>query len=127
MYIFLETPIQPPELLTSSSAAGGGRKVDSVPSIVSKPLLKEEPHIRQRYYVDEPLITAKNQTVSGTGMSKRLFDFNGSLLENGTVSKEQTKNTAGLLVLLAITSITLLYTSFGVFIGHVRKLYKPVF
>ncbi|XP_032792396.2 uncharacterized protein LOC116929318 [Daphnia magna] len=113
-----DTAVRSPELLSSSLESGENEKLGPEPCTVSESLLKKEAHIRQRSNINVTLATPKNQMMSGIETSKNFFEVDGCLPENGPLTKEQPKNTAGLLVLLAITSITLLYTSFGVFIGH---------
>lgn len=86
-------------------------------------VINEESYPRKRAHVDSMVTEVTNPTKSTRGiLGNSLFELDGitaSLNEN-KINPEQHKNWAGLLVLLAITSITLLYTSFGILIGNVR-------
>ncbi|XP_057377252.1 uncharacterized protein LOC130698591 [Daphnia carinata] len=113
-----DTTTKSPELLSSSFASGENGKVGSEPCTVSEAVPKEEHHIRQRSNMNATLASPTYQMMGSTETSKTFFEVDGGLPENGLLTKDLPKNTAGLLVFLAITSITLLYTSFGVFIGH---------
>ena len=90
--------------------------------IVKNSIPKEESHLRQRSGLNETLATSTNPLLGSLGMGKNLFEMGGGQLQNEKTTEEFKNNTAGLLVLLAITSITLLFTGFGVFLGHVRSL-----
>ncbi len=96
------------------------QKVASEPCIITNSILKEETHLRQRSGVNET-VTGSTNPLLGLGIEKNLFEMDGGQLQNGKTIEEHPKNnTPGLLVFLAITSITLLFTGFGVFLGHVR-------
>ncbi|KAI9551953.1 hypothetical protein GHT06_022290 [Daphnia sinensis] len=112
-----DTTVRSPEL-SSSLASGENEKLRPEQCTVSETLPKEEHHIRQRSNINVTLATPTNQMMGGTETTKTFLKVDGVFPDNTPLSKEQAINTAGLLVLLAITSITLVYTSFGVFIGH---------
>lgn len=98
------------------------QKVATEPCIIKNSILKEETHLRQRSGVNET-VTESTNPLLGLGIEKNLFEMDGGPLQNGKTNEEHPKNnTPGLLVFLAITSITLLSTGFGVFLGHVRCL-----
>jgi hypothetical protein len=73
--------------------------------------------------LNETLTGSTNPLMGSLGIGKSLFEMDGGQLLNEKTNEEHAKNnTSGFLVLLAITSITLLFTGFGVFLGHVRYL-----
>ena len=111
------------EFLTNSSAM-----IDELGNIATEPCIiknlpvKEETNLRQRSGLNETFSTSTNPLSGGLSVGKNLFEMD-SQFHNGKTNEEHTKNiNSGLLVLLAITSITLLFTGFGLFLGHVRCL-----
>ena len=105
------------------------QKVATEPYIIRNSILKEETHLRQRSGLDETVAGSTSPLLGGLGIEKNLFEMDGGQLKkNGKTDEELPKNnTPGLLVFLAITSITLLFTGFGVFLGHVRCLQRKNF
>ena len=112
---------QQTESLTTSSDER--RKVATEPCIITNSILKEDTHLRQRSGLNETLTGSTNPLMGSVVIGKSLFEMDGGQLLNEKTNEEHAKNnTSGFLVLLAITSITLLFTGFGVFLGHVRYL-----
>jgi hypothetical protein len=114
---------QTESLTTSSLITDERRKVATEPCIITNSILKEDTHLRQRSCLNETLTGSTNPLMGSLGIGKSLFEMDGGQLLNEKTNEEHAKNnTSGFLVLLAITSITLLFTGFGVFLGHVRYL-----
>nr|CAH0106546.1 unnamed protein product [Daphnia galeata] len=110
---------QTESLTTSSLITDERRKVATEPCIITNSILKEDTHLRQRSGLNETLTGSTNPLMGSLGIGKSLFEMDGGQLLNEKTNEEHAKNnTSGFLVLLAITSITLLFTGFGVFLGH---------
>lgn len=119
-----ELPTNSPSEFTSRHQNVTGNIVTSIDPVV----VKEEAYPRQRVHLGDGVVKEVTNPIKSTqGIlgTKSLFELDEitANLNDNKINPEQSKNWAGLLVLLAITSITILYTNFGVFIGNVR-LYK---
>lgn len=94
-------------------------------------VVSKETYPRQRAHLDGVGVTeVTNPTKSVQGvLGKSLFELDDitASLNGNNINPEQPRNWAGLLVLLAITSITLLYTNFGTLIGNVRFHHRQSF
>lgn len=83
---------------------------------------------RQRSGFNDTIPEANIQPTNFKGMGKSLFELDEvKNVHENKIIQEQPKNVATLLVFIAITSITLLFTNFGILIGHVRVLSTIIF
>ncbi len=113
---------RPDELLTSVQAKTERKQITT--ENVFDCSIKDENQPRQRSkeaslhgMIPE---VVPNQVKSTQGVGSLLGSDDVTAILDGKL-KEQPKNFAFVLVLIAITSITLLYTSFGALIGHVSS------
>lgn len=117
-----DKPTNHPDELLTSVQAKTERKLIATENVFECSIKDEnQPRQRSKEASLHGMIpeVVPNQVKSTQGVGSLFGSDDVTAILDGKIKEENPQNFAFLLVLIAITSITLLYTSFGVLIGHV--------